>query len=270
MDNSKAVTIPYRSSYLQYKHNTSILLRWIVTTASAIAPEPLIPKPKNNNPKNKKKVARATRAAQEDISSPEVTLSRLVSLSSIIADAEETVPDTISGLFDSVIRARTSAYECFEKLWADSPDEDLKQSNNAHKAFIDALKSAWDLLGGAAWRGRKSEPKNTGPKKSKSNGESKLQKVEMPESVEFLNRFDKLDMEDLPSEDEAQLEELVPKPADLQEPTGIPPPTAKGKGKGKRRKGTVAEPLENYKIKSDIEVYFAVCFFVRDFLELRR
>ena len=196
--------------------------------------------------------------------------SRLVSLSSIIADAEEIVLDTISGLFDSVIRARTSAYECFEKLWADSPGDDLKQSNDARKAFIDALRSAWDLLGGAAWREKKSEAKNAGAKKSKSNGESKLQKAEMPESVEFLNRFDKLDMEDLPSEDEAQLEELVPKPADAQESLGIPLPATKSKVKGKRRKGAAAEPPENYKIKSDIEVYFAVCFFVRDFLELRR
>lgn len=158
----------------------------------------------------------------------------------------------------------------FEKLWAEKPDEDLKQSNESHKAFIDALHRAWDLLEGATWRAKKYEAKNGVEKKPKVNGEGKLQKAEMPESVEFLNRFDHLDVEDLPSEDEAQLEDLIPKSADPQEPLGIPQPAAKVKGKGKRRKAAAAEPLENYKIKSDVETHFAVCFFVRDFLELRR
>jgi len=69
---------------------------------------------------------------------------------------------------------------------ADSPDDDLKQSNDAHKAFIDVLKSAWDVLGGAAWRERKSEAKDTGAKKSKLYGESKVQKAEVPDSMGFL------------------------------------------------------------------------------------
>jgi len=63
-------------------------------------------------------------------------------------------------------------------------------------------------------------------------------------------------MEDLPSE--VQLEVLVPKPADPQKTIGTQLHAVKGKGKSKRRKAAAAEPLEKYKIKSDIEVYFFV------------
>ncbi|KAF4637225.1 hypothetical protein G7Y89_g847 [Cudoniella acicularis] len=217
----------YRSFYLQYKHNTSILLKWIVTTASAVASDVSV-RPKNNYSKNKKKAARATRAAQENLASPEVTFTGLLSLSNIIAEAQEAVPDGISALFDSVIRARTVAYQCYQKLWTDNPDEDLKQSSEAHKPFIDALKSAWDTLSGAAWREKYPDGKKY-TKKAGGGATDIAKSTENPQAVYFMNAFEKLDIEVLPSEDEAELEDIA-----------------------------------------NSEVYFAVCFFIRDFLDLRR
>jgi hypothetical protein len=268
MENSGTLTVPYRSSYLQYKHNTSILIRWIVTTASSCAPDHAIPKPKNGSSKNKKAAAKG-RAADSKLSSPEVTLTGLVSLSGIIAEAHQAVPNAILSLFDKVIQARTTAWECFEQLWADNPDEDLKRSNESHRAFIDALQSARNILG--------SEEKcNDGPSHTKSHASkttnsSSPGKDEAAGPLEFVNQFAKLDIEDLPSEDEVELEAMA---SGTKPPMGsdVPPENiaaGKGRSKGKKRK-VVPESLASYKITSETEIYFAVCFFIKDLLELRR
>ncbi len=92
---------PISKLILQYKHNTSILIRWIFTTA---APVHALPKPKNGNSKNKKSATKGS-GVDANLSSPEVTLSELVSLSGVIAEAKEKVPSAILSLFDKVIQA---------------------------------------------------------------------------------------------------------------------------------------------------------------------
>jgi hypothetical protein len=87
--------------------------------------------------------------------------------------------------------------------------------------------------------------------------------------LEFLNKFGSLEVENLPKDDEAELEELV---AGSRPSTTLPsdgPASAKGRGKDKKHK-TVPEPLSSYKITSETEIYFAVCFFIKDLMELRR
>ena len=194
---------------------------------------------------------------------PEVTLSGLISLSCIIAGAKENVPSAILSLFDKVIQARTSAWECFEQFWKDNPDEDLKRSNESHRAFIDALQNARDIL--AQSTQGSSEPKSKPSKPA--NGSTPVKESAGP--LEFLNKFGSLEVENLPTDDEAELEELV---AGSRPSTTLPsdgPATSKGRGKGKKRKA-VPEPLSNYKITSETEIYFAVCFFIKDLMELRR
>lgn len=249
-----ALTIPHRSTYLQYKHNTSILIRWIVTTASSCASKAA---PSNKNTNNKK---RATKAPSEN---PEITLTGLVSLSNIIAEAEEPVPNSIYALFDSVIRARTAAYKCFEQLWAECPDDDLKISNESHLAFINALKTAWDILGGAIWR--KDYPDGRKPQKPQKQTPDSDEVALTTETIEFFNRFKGLDVDPLPVEEEEELETIATKTPEATSASDTP--TVKPRGKGKKRR---TEPLENYKIKSETEIYFGVCFFVRDVLELKR
>jgi hypothetical protein len=262
MDNRGALSVPYRSSYLQYKHNTSILIRWIVTTAESCVPAHTPSKPKNSNLKNKKSAAKG-RTVDANLSSLEVTLSGLISLSGIIAGAKENVPSAILSLFDKVIQARTSAWECFEQFWKDNPDEDLKRSNESHRAFIDALQNARDIL--AQSTQGSSEPKSKPSKPA--NGSTPVKESAGP--LEFLNKFGSLEVENLPTDDEAELEELV---AGSRPSTTLPsdgPASAKGRGKGKKRKA-VPKPLSRYKITSETEIYFAVCFFIKDLMELRR
>ncbi|CAG9953237.1 unnamed protein product [Clonostachys rosea f. rosea IK726] len=61
------------------------------------------------------------------------------------------VPSVIQRLLKSIIDARTQVQSLFEKLAGDHPDPELARSNASHKHFIDALKEAFDALGGSAW-----------------------------------------------------------------------------------------------------------------------
>lgn len=268
---SSSVGLPQQSTYQQYKKNTELLVRWVVTTASAcITPGAL--KPPKNNPKHKKKTAQAARTAKAFPA--EISISRLVSLSTAIAEAKESVPDAIFALFDSVITARTAVHEIWKAIAAVHPDADIERSNEGHRAFIDALQSAYDTLGGALWRQKHQQDFNSKRKakdEERSKALAKMKAEAGPEGVDpafqFVNNFAGLEVESLTNEEEAELEQLVTqdtKPLD----DATQPAEAKSKRKSKPRRAT--EPLENYKVKSETDIYFAICFFVRDVLNLRR
>ncbi|KAH6684301.1 hypothetical protein B0J14DRAFT_9457 [Halenospora varia] len=88
--------------------------------------------------------------------------------------------------------------------------------------------------------------------------------------TDFMNSFDKLNIDELPTEDEAELDKMAGKQREETVSTpAVPRMASKSKSKRMRRKAS-AEPLERYKITSEAEFYFAVCFFVRDLLYLRR
>ena len=280
------VTLPasQHSSYLQYKKNTSTLIRWIVTTASSCAPSFAPPKPKNNNPKHKKKAAQAARHAQANAFSPEITTTGLVLLSQAIAEAKQEVPPFIFTLFDEVIRARTAAYEFWSGLCVSHPDrENIQKSNEGHLAFIDALNSAFGALGGALWRKRhqdEQEARQKAREADRTKAVAKARSVALPmgttESLDFENKFAGLEFHVTSSEGEAELEELAKQAASLAQNATILEGDAAPKGKdGKvkskgKRQSVPVQPLDHYKIKSDTESYFAVCFFLRDFLKLSR
>lgn len=87
-----------------------------------------------------------------------------------------------------------------------------------------------------------------------------------PEALKFANQFDELLVEDIPSDDEKEVEELAKSQVQIETNESATP---KVKSKGKKKKSPAA-PLEDYKFTSDMDIYYAVCFFVKDFLELRR
>ena len=266
------------STYQQYKKNTSTLIRWIVTTASSCT-APSTPKPANNNPKHKKKAAKAARNESAKAFPSEISTSKLVSLSIAIAEAKQPVPNAIYALFDSVISARTAAHEIWKTLSVEHPDPDIEKSNEGHWAFIVALQSAFDALGGAIWskdheENREAKRKARAEERSKALARSKSEAG--PEGVdpafEFMNKFDGLDIQSLPTEDEAALEELATQRASPTTEAADPiqaAATAKVKRKGKSGR-VPTEPLSNYKVRSETEAYFAICFFVRDVIYLRR
>ena len=87
-----------------------------------------------------------------------------------------------------------------------------------------------------------------------------------------MNMFDGLDVQGLPVKDEVALEELATQGASpALELTATDPAaaTVKGKREGKSKR-VPTEPLNSYKVKSETEAYFAVCFFVRDVIHLRK
>lgn len=269
-----------RSTYQQYKKNTSTLIRWIVTTASSCT-APVAPKPINNNPKHRKKAAKSARTENSKAFPSEVSTSKLVSLSTAIAEAQQPVPEAIYALFESVIGARTAVHDIWKALSINHPDPEIEKSNEGHLAFIVALQSAFDTLGGVIWRQGHEEDRNTKRKardQERFKALARLKSEAGPEGVdpafEFMNKFDGLDVQSLPVEDEAALERLATQGGSLstelaatEEPDAATPSKGKRKGKSSR---VPTEPLDNYKVKSETEAYFAVCSFVRDVIKLRR
>ena len=267
--------LPNAASYRLYKRNTSTLVRWVVTTAAlCITPEPY--KKPNNNPKHKKRAAQAAHVAHVKAHAPEISTSKLVSLSTAIGEAGRDVPDAIFALFDSVIAARTAAHKIWVSIAAAHPDDKIEKSNSGHRAFIEALRSAYDALGGLKRRERNHEEREREWKTKDNADEETPEKTNAKagpggdENVfKFANQFEALVVEPLASEDEVQLEEMANQYAEPTDNDGIPSVGAGPKRKGKAKRAAI-EPLESYKMTSDTESYFAVCFFVKDLINLRR
>ena len=275
---SKAMDPPQHSTYQQYKKNTSTLVGWIVTTASSCAAS-IASKHIGQISKHKKKAAKAARSANAKAFPSKISTSKLVSFSAVIAEAQHPVPDAIYALFDSVIVARTAAHDIWSFLSLNSPDPEIEKSNEGHRAFIIALQSAFDTLGGGVWR-KGHEEERIAKKKARAEERSqalaRLRSEAGPEgldpAMEFMNKFDGLDVQSLSIEDEAELVELVTRgasPATEVSATDQAPATAKGKQRGKSSRDPT-EALNNYKVKSETEAYFAVCFFVKDVIQLRK
>ena len=189
------------------------------------------------------------------------------------------MPDAIYALFDSVILARTAAHDICNALSLSSPDPEIAKSNEGHRAFIVALQSAFDTIGGDVWR-KGHEEERIAKKKARAEERSqalaRLRSEAGPEgldpAMEFMNKFDGLDVQSLSMEDEAGLAELATRgatPATKVGATDQAPATAKGKQRGKSSCDPT-EALNNYKVKSKTEAYFAVCFFVKDVMQLRK
>ncbi|GAB1318110.1 DUF6604 domain-containing protein (Fragment) [Madurella fahalii] len=123
------------SNYLAYKRDTSKLLYWMIKTY-------------NNIIETLEETYDDGTAAN---TTGEITVSRLVELSRLIADHITSVPPVIFQLFRSVIDNRTATHKLFEQLAAKSADPEIKKSNASHKHFIDALTEAYHILGGKDW-----------------------------------------------------------------------------------------------------------------------
>ena len=271
-------TVSQHSNYLQYNKNTSTLLRWIITTASSHLTPAAFPKPKSGNSKNKKKASTAARRSEAKTFSPEVTTAELVYLSQVIAAANQEVPTIIHTLFEEVIRARKAAYDFWCDVCNEHPDkESIQKSNEGHLAFIDALTSAFEALGGLTWRKDREEGQQARREAREADRMKALaDRVRTHGSLEFENKFAGLEVPAVSCQDEAELEELAKETPSLTGDTSTTNVAAamsqeneRLKTNGKRGR-ILVQPLEKYKIKSNEESYFAVCFFLKDYLKLSR
>lgn len=253
---------PSRNSYLEYKRNTNQLIRWVVTTASNISQKrKLSSGAPSSSPTQKKPDNLKPQAGK--ITSPEITIASLVSYSELISASTRLIPATVYALFSSVIRARTAAYHFWHSTYASDPDEDVKRSNEAHKAFINALETAYETLGGKEWEKRQAEERES---------RSKDQRDEADEP--FANRFEGLEIDELSQDEETG------DIAEKADSTSRQRAQRKGKkGKGKKKLTTPIPKLqdwslEDFKIKDDpgseTEAVFAAFCFLQDMMKLRR
>ncbi|KAI5779937.1 hypothetical protein DFH27DRAFT_618295 [Peziza echinospora] len=248
-----------------YKRDTSRLIYWLIHSA--------------------KTVCEATPAARPaEVSAPELSLANILALSKLIAQSTAvSVPDTIYGLFESVISARSAANSFFQNIAAKQPDREIAESNSRHKAFIDTLAEAFNALGGEAWRQRAKDA-------SASEGED--------DDVAFMNKYASLslgttgaaagsggeeeeDDDDDGDGDGPELKENVA-PAHRHSKKGKKGKKGKGKKKGGRSVHKAPPPpeptfedipLESYKIideKSTVTDYLlAVHSIIQELVDLR-
>lgn len=285
---------PSRNTYLEYKRNTARLICWVVTTASSVSEKlglasptapnapptpPVSPPPKRStHGKGKRKKSHPHPPPPPVLddpaspTSPEITASKLVSLSRLIYSSTtppKSVPSTIYNLFDSVIRSRTAAYNFWLDIDSANPSEETQNSNKGHKAFIDALQAAFEALGGLEWQAKRDAEREQRLKETQANKTSPVLKTK---ELELENRFGGLEIDDIISGDENEgskqnewLRDIVPKQTNGQKT-----------GASKKTKATLkaaeaqSRRLENYKIKSDSEALFAAFCFMKDLFDLRR
>lgn len=156
-----------------------------------------------------------------------------------------------------------AAYQFWHSTYAMDLDEDVKKSNEAHKAFINALQAAYETLGGKEWERRQAEERESRPKDQGDEAEEP-----------FANRFEGLEIDGL-SQDEGTEDTT-------EKAEGVPRQKAQRKnrkGKGKKKPTAPAPkpqdwPLEDFKIKDDpgaeTEAVFAAFCFLQDMMKLRR
>lgn len=242
---------PSRNSYLAYKRDTSCLLYWIVQTSNSIIKSLTT----SNGP-----LDGIDGAPMLPLTSAEITVAGLVSLSKFVAKHIDSVPSTILTLFQSVIDARTAAHDAFQQMSAKTPDPDVEKSNASHKRFIDALKESFDALGGRNWKPDSSSDEEAGLLADTEHAKEKLDRL-------VANRFGALEIHGSPEADEDSDQE-GPQEIDANVPRqrkqAKPGKGKKGKkGKGKKHSATkpahpkeeslAGLPLESYRIIQDQE-----------------
>lgn len=266
-----------RVLFVQYKHSTNELVRWIVTTAPPPPPPPLS-SPSNGEPTT-------TRPATA------ITVQQLRSLAVHISERVKPIPPRIYTLFQTVIAARRLANAFFQSSVETEADPEVALSNERHRAFIEALEAAYTVLGGEAWKKRQEELKHADKSGGLEVGDGEVEGEEA-----FVNKFEGLDVEGAASAEEEEPDADVEKTdADVEKTESRKPKPPqqqnkrkKGKGKNKKSKSSTGgapppspkaeptweePPLENYKLLDDdggvTDVYLALFSFVKDLSEYR-
>ncbi|RPA71784.1 hypothetical protein BJ508DRAFT_367597 [Ascobolus immersus RN42] len=218
-----------RDLYRKYKQDTNRLVYWMIHAANAI--------PSSDGKNTLQKIHR--------IESPKITVNGIVQVCEAIrtnvGTAPDAIPPTIFRLFRSVISARNQAHSFYNKIILDSPQAkiDHERDNAKHKAFVDALECAFDILGGQEWL--KQQKIRTAPPT-----QTELEKQQEEEERLFSNMFAKLSVGDDHKEDtETEEEEEKTGAAVARRAQTRPGKGKKGKKKTKKvKKITTPQPTD--------------------------
>ncbi|CAG9988105.1 unnamed protein product [Clonostachys byssicola] len=226
-----------RNLYTTYKRDTKYLVYWMIHASNHILRG--LEKPEHDS------LSLNTTG--------QTTVSGLVAMSKLIAAHVIPVPSIIQRLLKSIIDARSQVHSLFEKLAGDDPDPELARSNASHKHFIDALKEAFDALGGSTW--------------TSSQSGTPDEEADLDEFI-LSNKFSALGVttgqaEESESDAEDSEPEIHNAPRRRQAPRAGKGKKGKGKKKGRskkasgRAKSTLREadlddvPLESFRIIED-------------------
>lgn len=248
------------NTYLAYKRDTTLLLYWVIQTSNQVINS------KNHEHGTSLKIN----------TSGQTTVSGFLSMAELIAGSISgtLVPAAVYRLFQSVIKARTTTWQAFQKIESKKQDPDIEKSNSTHKFFIDALSQAFEVLGGKQW-----EAKQYGRRvDTRDDAEA-----EIKQSL-FSNKFSKLDINE--EQDESDCEDSPPaaQAAPNQQQRRKTAKNKKVKGKKKTKKQQKFEsnkpdlegvPVEGYRIIEDesgisSEYLMAVYALVQEWCDLRQ
>ncbi|KAJ4109648.1 hypothetical protein NW768_012084 [Fusarium equiseti] len=186
--------------YLSYKRDTKYLLYWMINVSNRLLRES----------------DGETQPTAEINTIGQTSVNGLLSMSSIIADHAEPVPNVIYRLFGSIIHARSLVSSTFQQLMgAANSDDELKRSNESHQHFIKTLERAFEILGGKEWE--------------KTN--KRTDDTEDVEEILFANKFEKLAVDNDGESSDEEDDDLSQLPAAARKVSRKP----KGK-KGKKTK----------------------------------
>ncbi|QGI98553.1 hypothetical protein CEK26_011622 [Fusarium fujikuroi] len=198
----KGAAVPYvtmvsQNLYLSYKRDTKYLLYWMINVSNRLL--------RSTN-------GEAQSAASVNTTG-QTTVNGLISMSTLISQHKEPVPNVIYRLFESIIQARSLVSTTFQELMGPDSDEELKRSNESHRHFINTLHSAFRILGGEEWE-----------KTSATTSDD----TEDVKQILFANKFQELSVDKEESSDE---EDDVVQP---HSPVAARKVSRKPKGKGKK------------------------------------
>ncbi|KAK4663563.1 hypothetical protein QC763_609510 [Podospora pseudopauciseta] len=155
-----------RHDYLAYKHDTSLLLRWMIQTS--------------NNIIKAHKAEIAELQSHELNKRGQIRVDGIVPLCGLIAKHVTNVSPSIYRLFQSIIDARTASYSRSQRVAIQIQDKNVEECNSTYKFFIDTLVAVLEALG--------STPSKPGASQNADHGASSVSKEEAKQLIS-ANRF---------------------------------------------------------------------------------
>ncbi|KAK4671875.1 hypothetical protein QC764_609510 [Podospora pseudoanserina] len=155
-----------RHDYLAYKHDTSLLLRWMIQTS--------------NNIIKARKAEIAELQSHELNKRGQIRVDGIVPLCGLIAKHVTNVSPSIYRLFQSIIDARTASYSRSQRVAIQIQDKNVEECNSTYKFFIGTLVAVLEALG--------STPSKAGASQNADHGASSVSKEDAKQLIS-ANRF---------------------------------------------------------------------------------
>lgn len=126
----------FRNRYVEYKTKERMLLYWIIDNFNTLARQ------------------LSSKSVTENLTG-QVSLPILRAMCTAIAEHKRTIPPFIYTLFSQTLRLREETHQHYVHFGADNAD--TRHGNESHKAWIVGIRAAFEILGGPACLGQRTE-----------------------------------------------------------------------------------------------------------------